>query len=660
MSDVDRPELVRPAKQINVCARYLSLLRGKGGLSVACHGLGLGDGDVIESARMRALFFLALLLWHGSAQADVFEQCLAAPQSQVLGLAGDDDLVTLDSDAGARRLQIGADVLALPPRSEAPIVRYDAALGGALFLQDTAGDEHYRLRFDPLAPPGLRQLSPQGARVATPLVDRANQTVLFSSTAGQGPIWGVLAHDLTAEQPRVVFQEGGAWQPMSVSADGRRLVFQQVFGLYDRVLYIFDQHTGLKVPLFFGPRPVAVRAAAIKPDGTHVYAAIALVRGGGHILVADVHAGALKILHRADWPLYDIKMSQDGSRLFALENRGGVSWLLAFDLQVEEPVPQEVSLAAWATDVSVSADGSIAALTLSQLGQPPRSAVLSANTQFALPSSAPGPMPCGAITIDRVNIARAEPIGGLDTLPVKILRPTRSADVPMPVVLAFHGGPEGQWVETSQLEYTALANALGAAIVMPNLVGSTGYGLLYSAADDGVARTAVPTDVALVLDYIASNEALDETRVVAVGASYGGYLAMLSLAQNPDRVQGAISQVGISHIPTFLSETPLTRRGLRRNEYGDEREEKTMKVLDALSPLTLAEAIKGPALLIHGRNDARVLVGQARRMKARLDALGKDARYIELPDSGHVLRDYDTQLRVLREKAAFLMRQFEQ
>ncbi|MEO0412462.1 MAG: prolyl oligopeptidase family serine peptidase [Pseudomonadota bacterium] len=606
---------------------------------------------------MRALFLLTLLFWHGSARADLIEQCLAAPASQTLSLTVDNALIALRSQSGKRTLVVGGDRVPLPPRSQAPIVRYNSALGGALILQDMQGDERYRLRFDPLTSAGARQLSPQGARVAAPLVDPANRSVIFSSTAGQGPIWGVLAHDLEAAGPRVVFQEGGAWQPMATSADGRRLVLQQVFGLYDRVIYILDQKTSIKTPLYFGQRPVAIRAAAISPDGQRVYVATALVRGGGRILVADVHAGSATVLHRADWPLYDIKLSGDGSRLFALENRDGVSWLVAFDMQGQGVAPKEIPLEAWATDLAVSADGQVAALTLSQLGQPPRSVLLKEDTGFAPPTPANRPSACGPISVARADITRSKPVGGLETLPVKVLRPANLSG-PFPVVLAFHGGPEGQWVETSQLNYTALANTLGAAIVMPNLVGSTGYGLLYSAADDGAARTAVPGDVSLVLDYIAGDPTLDETRIVAMGASYGGYLAMLSLAQNPDRIQAAISQVGISHIPSFLSETPLTRRGLRRNEYGDEREDKIMKVLDALSPLTLAQAIKGPILLIHGRNDARVLVGQATRMKARLDALGKEVRYLELPESGHVLRDYETQLRVLREKAAFLEKQF--
>ncbi|MEM7570740.1 MAG: prolyl oligopeptidase family serine peptidase [Pseudomonadota bacterium] len=587
-----------------------------------------------------------------------FEQCLTQPSTQVAGFDGSGALVTVGLSDGMRTLDGPGLTQRLPSRKDVPVLRYADGLDALLLLSDTNGDERFRLLAAPFDGAPAKQLSPPGARSATPVIDDANKAAVFSSTAGQGPIWGLLAHPLSADAPHVVFQEGGAWQPMDVSADGQRLLVQQIFGLYDRILYVLDQPSGLKTPLFLGRRPVAIRAATISPDGTQVYAITALFQGGGRLLVSDVYNGQTTVAAVAEWPFYAMALSEDGATLAALENRDGRSFLWIFTVGDDKTEPiATTALGGWASGLQLSSTGESVAVTLSRLGYPNQAVLLEKKDGYAAPLLPTNASACGGVDITRVSLKRPEPIGTKEDLPVKVLLPSPAPQGPLPVLLAFHGGPEGQWRESSHLSLTVLANELGAAIVMPNVVGSTGYGLLYSAGDDGIKRTAVPPDVALTLDYIAQNPALDASRVFTLGASYGGYLAMLSLAQFPERIAGAISEVGISHIPTFLSETPVTRRSLRRREYGDERDEKTMTVLDTLSPLTLAEQVKGPLLLIHGRNDARVLVGQSERMAQRLQSLGKPVTLMTLPDTGHIIRDTQTQLRVLNAKAAFLRAQ---
>ena len=605
---------------------------------------------------MIALRCLCVLLlthhWVPSAQSaatDLLARCLEQPKHAFLGFEENGAPVSLHESGSRRFVRTGDDSYDVPPATEVPLFRLAGRQGQLLVLQDSAGDEQFRLLLRNLADGETQQLSPPLARAAAPLSLR-RQTV-FSGTLGQGDLWGLLAHDGRQALPSVLFQEGGAWQSVSASADGQRLLVQQIFGLYDRVLHVFDQNAGINIPLYFGERPVAIRNADLSPDGNTVYALAALRNGGGRVIEASLSSAEVKIRHISEGPLYEVALSSDGNTLAFLENSEARSILHVFDVEGEAPT-HRIALPGFARQLDITAAAEAIGFTLQKPGYPVRAEVLHRKTGYAL-SSTPGKA-CAAATLEHLSLERAEDVGGLHRLPLLVIKPTSPAPGPIPVVLAFHGGPESQWVASSHLTLFALSDELGAAIVMPNVVGSTGYGLFYSAADDGENRVKVLPDIQLILDWIRANPAYDAERVAAVGGSYGGYLALLSLAQFPEYIKGAISEVGITHLPTFLGETPLTRRSLRRAEYGDERQPDVMKVLDTLSPYTLADRIEGPVLLIHGVNDARVLVGQARRMDARLSGLGKPVRTIEVAGQGHVLRGIDAKLSVAREKMAFL------
>src|SRR4029077_4475978 len=100
--------------------------------------------------------------------------------------------------------------------------------------------------------------------------------------------------------------------------------------------------------------------------------------------------------------------------------------------------------------------------------------------------------------------------------------------------------------------------------------------------------------------------ALAPKLVVLIGGSYGGYMSLAVATMYPERIAGVIDVVGIANFVSFLENTESYRRGLRRSEYGAERDPARREFLTRISPLNNAHKIRAPLYIVHGKNDPRV------------------------------------------------------
>ena len=156
--------------------------------------------------------------------------------------------------------------------------------------------------------------------------------------------------------------------------------------------------------------------------------------------------------------------------------------------------------------------------------------------------------------------------------------------------------------------------------------------------DDGMLREDSVRDIGSLLVWIGLQRDFDRNRVVVMGGSYGGYMALSSLAHYDDRLAGGVDVVGISNFVTFLTNTSAYRRDLRRAEYGDERDPKMRRFLQDISPATNAKSIRKPLLIVQGLNDPRVPASESEQMLQQLRLNGADAWYLAAKDEGHGFR----------------------
>jgi dipeptidyl aminopeptidase/acylaminoacyl peptidase len=204
-----------------------------------------------------------------------------------------------------------------------------------------------------------------------------------------------------------------------------------------------------------------------------------------------------------------------------------------------------------------------------------------------------------------------------------------------PVLMWMHGGPEGQ----SKLGWNGRMNYLllerGVALFEPNVRGSSGYGKTFLDLDNGRRREDSVRDMASAIDWTATHPRLDGRKVVVYGGSYGGYMALAAATRLADRIAGAASAVGISNFVSFLENTETYRRDLRRAEYGDERDPAMREFLLSISPLTHADRVNKPLLVMQGKNDPRVPWTESEQIVRRLQQRGVPVWYLLADNEGH-------------------------
>ncbi|HAK94522.1 MAG TPA: hypothetical protein DCM87_05860, partial [Planctomycetes bacterium] len=206
---------------------------------------------------------------------------------------------------------------------------------------------------------------------------------------------------------------------------------------------------------------------------------------------------------------------------------------------------------------------------------------------------------------------------------------------PCPVIISIHGGPEGQARPSFNPLVQYWVAELGAAVLLPNVRGSTGYGKTYLRLDNGMLREDSVKDIGALLDWLAARSELDASRVAVFGGSYGGYMVLASMIRYGDRLACGIDIVGISNFVTFLERTEAYRRDLRRVEYGDERDPAMRRFLISISPTTRAARITRPLFVAQGANDPRVPRSEAEQIVATVRRNGGTVWYLLARDEGH-------------------------
>jgi dipeptidyl aminopeptidase/acylaminoacyl peptidase len=236
-----------------------------------------------------------------------------------------------------------------------------------------------------------------------------------------------------------------------------------------------------------------------------------------------------------------------------------------------------------------------------------------------------------------------------------------SGDRPSPLVVNPHGGPGVQEKRSFDI-YTQFLLARGYSVLQMNYRGSAGRGREFRERlyrDWGGAEQA---DVARAVEHVLdTRDWLDEDRVGVFGGSYGGYSAYWQMVQYPALYEAGISWIGVSDLEDMYENTmPHFRTGLMEKHLG--LPEENPDLYEERSPVTHAENLDAPLFIVHGVNDHRVPVSQARIMRDRLEELGYeegedgDFEYEELGEEGHGSSDIDQKIRSFRLVDDFLDR----
>lgn len=229
--------------------------------------------------------------------------------------------------------------------------------------------------------------------------------------------------------------------------------------------------------------------------------------------------------------------------------------------------------------------------------------------------------------------------------------PGRSA--PGPAMVSLHGGPEAQERPAFSPQHQAMV-AAGITVFAPNVRGSSGFGRAFVHADDVGGRYGAFDDVLATAEYLVVTGVADARRVAVTGRSYGGYLALSSLAFSPGNFAAGVDICGMSDLLTFYRDTEPWIAAAAVTKYGHPRRDR--RLLRAISPLRSVANITVPLLVAHGELDTNVPVGEARQLVAALRRLGRDVEYLQLAGEGHDYRRADSRRMLIVTMVRFLVK----
>jgi dipeptidyl aminopeptidase/acylaminoacyl peptidase len=224
------------------------------------------------------------------------------------------------------------------------------------------------------------------------------------------------------------------------------------------------------------------------------------------------------------------------------------------------------------------------------------------------------------------------------------------ADELPPLAVFVHGGPTAHVTTALDLQIQ-LFTSRGIAVVDLNYGGSTGYGREYRDRLRGRWGEVDVEDSAAAARYLADRGDVDAARVQITGGSAGGYTTLMAMAVRDEFASGA-SYFGVADLVTFHEETHKFES--HYDEYLIGPWPEAVDLYRERSPVTHADSISDPLLLLQGLDDKVVPPSQSEVIVDALQRRGIPYAYIAFAGEGHGFRKAENIKRAAEAHLSFL------
>jgi dipeptidyl aminopeptidase/acylaminoacyl peptidase len=195
----------------------------------------------------------------------------------------------------------------------------------------------------------------------------------------------------------------------------------------------------------------------------------------------------------------------------------------------------------------------------------------------------------------------------------------------VPCVIHSHGGPTHQSFR-DWLPFRQLVAEAGMAFLSVDFRGSSGYGRQFRHANRGEWGHADAFDVIDAAHWAAAQTWCDG-RLAHYGASYGGYMTLCVLTEEPALWRAGIDLYGDSEIAESYRHADRPGRIDLERMMGKPDDPEAAPAYRRGSPLYRAERIEAPLLILHGRRDNRVSPLMTDKI---VEALGIEGKHHEV------------------------------
>lgn len=218
-----------------------------------------------------------------------------------------------------------------------------------------------------------------------------------------------------------------------------------------------------------------------------------------------------------------------------------------------------------------------------------------------------------------------------------------------PLLVKCHGGPTAH-VQTALNLETQYWTSRGFAVLEVNYGGSSGYGRTYRKVLEGNWGIIDVEDCIQGALHLANSGKVDRNRLLIKGGSAGGYTVLCALAFH-DVFAAATSLYGVSDLELLAKDTHKFESHYLDRLIGPYPKDK--KTYVERSPIHHIQNLHRPVLLLQGREDPVVPLGQAESIFQALKQKGTPVALIVFEKEQHGFRRAETIKRALDAELDF-------
>jgi dipeptidyl aminopeptidase/acylaminoacyl peptidase len=202
-----------------------------------------------------------------------------------------------------------------------------------------------------------------------------------------------------------------------------------------------------------------------------------------------------------------------------------------------------------------------------------------------------------------------------------------------PGLLWIHGGPHREFSDGFWAEAQIDAGA-GYAVIYVNPRGSQSYGERFSRAVVGDWGGGDFEDLMVGVDEALRRFPwIDGDRLGVLGVSYGGFMTSWVVGHT-QRFKAACSEAGINNVATQVGTSDIGWHWTIHEQGGVPPWEDVARYVQR-SPVSYADKVRTPLLLVHGESDLRCNIIESEQMFVALKRLGRTVTFVRVPDAGH-------------------------
>lgn len=463
----------------------------------------------------------------------------------------------------------------------------------------------------------------------------------------------IYRYDFAGGGSTKLLAEQGSWGASDITDDGGRVLVGRYFSASHSIAYELVASTGelreIKVgegesstyPVAYLPGEDRVLISTDAFTGQHNLAVVMLADGRIERLFPDIEA----------FDVEDVTIDDDRTRMAVVYNEEGYATMRLYELPGFSPIQLPAIDRGIIGGVDLGRDH--ISWTLSNARTPGLAFASKIEGKRCGPARPLTQAHTQGIDLGEFTLPRLVSISSFDGLEFSAflyLPPGHVEGNPIPFVVNFHGGPEGQFRPGFSRNNQYLLSR-GFGILEPNVRGSTGRGREFHRLDNYKKRWDSVRDGVEAARWLVARGYSEPGRIAAAGGSYGGFMAVACVIEGSDVFGAGIDVVGIVNFRTFLEQTRDYRRALREAEYGPLSDP---EFLDSVSPIHRADEIRCPMMIVHGLNDPRVPVGEAMQLAVALQKRGLDPELLFFPDEGHGIAKLENRLLYGERMAVFL------